>query len=115
MMRRSFFDVDPLPVARRGRAAYSGMGLNVGQELVKGIIGTVGTRREDVPAPMDLYNEAAPRVIRILQQYDAAAPGIDFATKYWWLIALASFGLGVASSYAALALYNRKPPRKKTR
>lgn len=89
----------------------AGLGASFQQELVKGIVGTVGTKQEGVPAPMDLYNEAAPRVIKVLKQYDDAAPLIDFATKNWWLIAVISFVLGVAASYVAQTLYNKAHKR----
>jgi len=67
----------------------------------------LGKVSKDVPPPLELYNQAAPRVENMLRQYDAASPGIDFATKYWWLIAIAGFGIGVAASYAGQLLYSR--------
>ncbi len=67
----------------------------------------VGEKSPNVPSPMTLYNESAPRVIRALKQYDAAAPGIDFATKYWWLLAIGGFVVGVAAGYTAQVIYNK--------
>jgi hypothetical protein len=54
-----------------------------------------------------LYAELMPRVDRAMKQYDAAAPGIDFATQYWWLLVIAGFGLGVAAGYTANVMYGR--------
>jgi cell division protein FtsX len=90
---------------------FGGMGASFQSELAKAVVGTVGTVKKGVPAPMDLYNEAAPRVQRILKQYDDAAPGIDFATKNWWLVVVGFFVLGVAAGYTAQVIYNRAHKR----
>lgn len=77
------------------------------EQLAKTTGASLGKVKKDVPPPLELYNQAAPRVERMLTQYDAAAPGIDFATKYWWLLAIGGFALGVASSYVAQVIYQR--------
>jgi len=85
----------------------SGLGASIGSDLVKGIIGTVGTKAPGVPAPMDLYNEAAPRIIRGLKQYDAASPLIDFATENWWLLVLGLTAIAVGGSYLGNVIYHK--------
>lgn len=87
--------------------------LDIGSQLTKGIIGTVGTKKEGVPAPMDLYNEAAPRVVRALKQYDDAAPLIDFSTKNWWALVVGLTVIAIGGSYLGNVLYHRIH-RKKT-
>ena len=79
---------------------------NVLEQLAAAIIPPAGTT-----TPASLYAEAVPRAERIMQQYDAAAPGIDFAIKYWWFVVAASFAAGVAASYVAQVLYTKKHRR----
>lgn len=73
----------------------------------------VGTVKEGTPTPADLYSEAAPKIVRALNQYDAAAPLIDVAIKYWWLVTIAVFGVGVAAGYAANYLYDKTAGKRR--
>ena len=84
-----------------------GLGANVLDTLVAAAGSAVGTVGKDVPKPLDLYNEAAPRVQRILKQYDAAAPLIDWLTENWVVAVAGSFLIGVASSYVGQLVYSR--------
>ena len=61
----------------------------------------------ETATPAQLYDLAVPRVQRALKQYDNAAPLIDFATQYWWLVAILAFGLGIGASVAGQAIYKR--------
>jgi len=85
---------------------------SLSKELVKGIVGAVGKRDPDVPPPLTLYNEAAPRVIKALKQYDDAAPLIDFSTKNWWLLVLGLGVIAVGGSYLGNVLYQRVHGRR---
>jgi hypothetical protein len=95
----------PWLLARRG---VSGLGASA----ISAILAAAGTAKttagaKDIPTPMDLYNEAAPRIVKGLKQYDAAAPLIDFATQNWWLVGAVWFILGVGASYAGNLLYHK--------
>jgi len=60
-----------------------------------------------IPSPMDLYNEAAPRVVTMLKQYDAAKPKIDFANEHWWLLVIGLGVIAVGGSYLGNVLYHK--------
>jgi hypothetical protein len=90
------------------RMSSAGLGISFGQQVGKEVIGgTVGTRSKDVPAPMDLYNEAAPRIVRGLRQYDAAAPGIDWLTANWPVAIGAAVLIAVGGSYLGNLIYHK--------
>ena len=79
---------------------------NILEQIVTAVVPPAGTT-----SPANIYAAAVPRAERIMQQYDAAAPGIDFAIKYWWLIAVSALVMGVAASYTAQTLYAKKHRR----
>lgn len=90
------------------RMASAGLGISFGQQMAKEVVGgTIGTRSKDVPAPMDLYNEAAPRLIRGLQQYDKASPYIDFVTENLWVTLSIVAIVGVGATYLGNVLYHK--------
>jgi len=91
----------------------TGLGLDVASLL--STAATVATAKKTktapgaapVPSPMELYNEAAPRVITALKQYDALKPKIDFAAERWWLLTLGVGLIAVVGAYAGNVLYHR--------
>jgi len=60
----------------------------------------------------ELIDEIMPRADRMLKQYDAAAPIIDFATKYWWLVTIAAFAIGIGAGFTANFLYEQAYKRR---
>ena len=85
----------------------AGLDANVLDTLVSAAGAAVGTVGKDVPKPLELYNEAAPRVQRILKQYDAAAPGLDWLTANWPVAIVGAFLVGVASSYVGQLVFTQ--------
>jgi hypothetical protein len=65
-----------------------------------------------IPSPMELYQEAAPRVITMLKQYDDAKPLIDTATRQWWLLVIGLGVIAVGGSYIGNVLYSKVHHRK---
>lgn len=65
-----------------------------------------------IPSPMELYNEAAPRVVTMLKQYDAAKPKIDFANEHWWLLVIGLGVIAVGGSYVGNVIYHKVHQRK---
>ena len=80
--------------------------------LSKSIGSKIGTVKAGTQTPADLYSEAAPRIVKALEQYDKASPLIDFATKYWYIVVVGAFVVGVGSGVAANYLYDKLRGRR---
>jgi hypothetical protein len=65
-----------------------------------------------IPSPMELYQEAAPRVITMLKQYDDAKPKIDFANEHWWLLVAGLTVITIGGNYVGNLLYDKVHRRK---
>lgn len=85
----------------------------IAQTLLQAATATKTTKgAEAIPTPMDLYNEAAPRVVKALKQYDAASPLIDWSTKNWWALVVGLTVIAVGGSYLGNLLYDKIHKRR---
>lgn len=93
-----------------------GLGLDLKSVVGAAVASVTGTAKtssgEAVPTPMELYDEAAPRVVTMLKQYDAAKPLIDFSTKNWWVLVIGLAVIAVGGSYVGNVIYHRVHRRK---
>lgn len=81
---------------------------SIAQTLLQAATATkTTTGGQEIPTPMDLYNEAAPRVVKALKQYDAASPGIDWLTKNWFVAVGALAVIAVGGAYLGNVLYHK--------
>jgi len=74
-----------------------------------GIIDTLKllvTPSKDVATPAQLYEQAVPRAERVMKQYDAAAPAIDFATQHPVIVAGVALVLGAFAVVGGNYLYD---------
>lgn len=84
LARRGFYRQAP----RAGQWFYppSPLSRGMGQDVISKLITVAGemiTIPEGAPSPGQMYAEAAPRVLRILKQYDEASPKIDWINENW--------------------------------
>ena len=89
LCRRGF-----LPRAPRARQFYrppSPLTRGMGADLLTRLITVAGEAiaiPKGAPSPGQMYAEAAPRVQRMLKQYDEAAPKIDWVNANWPTLAI---------------------------
>lgn len=88
-----------------------GLGLDLKSVVGAAVASVTGEAKtetgEAVPSPMTLYNEAAPRVVTMLKQYDAAKPGIDWVTANWWALVAGLAVIAVGGSYVGNVIYHK--------
>jgi len=93
-----------------------GLGLDLKSVVGAAVASVTGEAKtetgEAVPSPMTLYNEAAPRVVTMLKQYDEAKPGIDYVTRNWWVLVIGLAVIAVGGSYVGNVIYHRVHRRK---
>lgn len=95
-----------------GLRGVDGMGAGA-SDILSSVVGlSVGKVAPGTPSPADLYTKAAPAVVKMLDQYEAASPYIDFAAKNAWAVGLIVLVLAVGGSYLGNELYARVHRKK---
>jgi len=111
---RQFFGQNCAPIVEGGDVhRQTGLGADIITKLIN-VAGEAIAIPEGAPTPGQLYAEAAPRVQRILKQYDEASPHIDWVNRNWPTLAITLILGGTVAVVGGNALYDwLKKPRKK--